>query len=208
MELPSFKVTLTNACKSFEGSDVIKNASFELSNKSRLAITGPNGSGKSTLLQMVLGYISPDQGRISIQLNQQKLKSDDAFYHMILASPALELPEELSLKELADFHFKLRKPIHGVDINDVIEESGLLKKDVLKPIRQYSSGMKQRCKLILAFATNSSLLLLDEPCINLDANGINWYLNSVEKYAVNRGVVVASNQPYEYSFCTESIHLG
>jgi ABC-type multidrug transport system ATPase subunit len=48
-----------------------------------------------------------------------------------------------------------------------------------KPIKLYSSGMKQRVRLALAFFTQASVLLLDEPCSNLDAQGMKWYRQSV-----------------------------
>jgi ABC-type multidrug transport system ATPase subunit len=66
--------------------------------------------------------------------------------------------------------------------------------------------MKQRVKLGLAILTRSDLLLLDEPCTNLDKAGMEWYRNLVETYANGRIIVVCSNhQAIEYDFCDKQI---
>jgi len=68
--------------------------------------------------------------------------------------------------------------------------------------------MKQRVKLILAFLTQSSIILLDEPVTNLDDNGVEWYHQLVEKFSNNRLIIVASNRVDEYSFCKEKIYIS
>jgi ABC-type multidrug transport system ATPase subunit len=76
-----------------------------------------------------------------------------------------------------------------------------------KQVRHFSSGMKQRLKLALAACTDSSLLLLDEPTTNLDAQGTDWYLALMERFAGRRTVVVASNVPADYGFCTGAVSI-
>ena len=75
-----------------------------------------------------------------------------------------------------------------------------------KPLRLYSSGMKQRLKLVLTFLSDSPLLLLDEPCSNLDEPGRAYYASLAERYIRHRLVMVASNNQYEeHFFCTEKV---
>lgn len=62
--------------------------------------------------------------------------------------------------------------------------------------------MKQRLKLALAWLTKASVVLLDEPCSNLDKEGIEWYKNMALKYSKDKLVIVCSNNiEAEFFFC-------
>ena len=77
-----------------------------------------------------------------------------------------------------------------------------------KQIKNFSSGMKQRLKLALAWLSDVSIVLLDEPCSNLDAKGIEWYKKLANEYSKNRLVIVCSNNiEDEFSFCKKSIDM-
>ena len=67
--------------------------------------------------------------------------------------------------------------------------------------------MKQRIKLAQAIFSNTPLLLLDEPCTNLDEDGVSIYLKLIERYGQGKLIIVSSNESQEYSFCKESIDL-
>jgi ABC-type multidrug transport system ATPase subunit len=77
-----------------------------------------------------------------------------------------------------------------------------------KQIRYFSSGMKQRLKLIQAFASDTPVLLLDEPCTNLDQDGIALYQSLLQQHTDNRIVIISSNDPMEYAHCTARIAMG
>jgi ABC-type multidrug transport system ATPase subunit len=77
-----------------------------------------------------------------------------------------------------------------------------------KQIRYYSSGMKQRVKLAQALFSDVPVVLLDEPCTNLDAEGIELYHKLIEDYTINRLVIVSSNDEQEYKFCKEKISIS
>jgi ABC-type multidrug transport system ATPase subunit len=68
--------------------------------------------------------------------------------------------------------------------------------------------MKQRVKLAQAFFSDTPVLLLDEPCTNLDEDGIQLYHRLVDKHTSNRIVIVSSNDVGEYGFCREKIFMG
>jgi ABC-type multidrug transport system ATPase subunit len=76
-----------------------------------------------------------------------------------------------------------------------------------KQIRYFSSGMKQRLKLALAIFSTSPILLLDEPCSNLDKEGYALYKQLIQQYAMHKLIIVGSNDPEEYAFCTQQINL-
>ena len=76
-----------------------------------------------------------------------------------------------------------------------------------KQIRYYSSGMKQRIKLAQAVFSDTPVVLLDEPCTNLDLEGIELYHQLILNNCKGRLVIVSSNDIQEYSFCEEKISI-
>ena len=128
------------------------------------------------------------------------------YNHVSYAAPYIELIEEFTLGEALDFHQKFKPLLPGIRTADVIDLLAFPKaKD--KQVRHFSSGMKQRLKLALAICSASSLLLLDEPTTNLDAQGVDWYLALTERFIGSRTVVVASNVAVDYGFCGEVIDI-
>jgi ABC-2 type transport system ATP-binding protein len=67
--------------------------------------------------------------------------------------------------------------------------------------------MKQRVKLAQCIFSDTAIVLLDEPCTNLDAAGIELYHSLIANYCKNRLVVVSSNDEVEYGFCGEKIDI-
>ena len=200
-------VYITKAGKKFGHKWVFKNLDALIEPANLCSITGKNGSGKSTLLLMVAGYITPSAGTLHWTLNRQTVPQDKLFNHLTISSPYLELIEDFTLLELIRFHKKFKAFLQDMSDDDLIGLSGLsASKD--KQIRQFSSGMKQRVKLLLAIVSKSDLLLLDEPCSNLDADGVQWYQQLLHDFSPNRSIVIASNhKDEEYPGATNFITL-
>ena len=68
-------------------------------------------------------------------------------------------------------------------------------------------GMKQRVKLAQAFISNAPVLLLDEPCTNLDEEGIKLYEKMIQDFTKDKIVIIASNDPQETKQCTEKYYI-
>jgi ABC-type multidrug transport system ATPase subunit len=171
------------------------------------AILGPNGSGKSTLLQVLNGSLSPSVGTINYTLQDKPVEISQVFNYLSLAAPYLEVIEEFTLSEMVDFHFKFKNYKQGLDKRQLIELLNLPKSEH-KLIRYFSSGMKQRLKLILAFCADTPMLMLDEPTSNLDTQGVDWYLSLVERFATDRLTIICSNQEHEYGFCRHRLSIS
>ncbi|MBA4299597.1 MAG: ABC transporter ATP-binding protein [Cyclobacterium sp.] len=202
----SFKIESTNISKRYQNDWIFKNLSFDLSNSESLSITGKNGSGKSTLIKCLLGLIQINNGEIIYKKNDNLIVPENWYLNLSFAAPYLELPEEFTLKELLNFHFKFKSPFEGISIEEIISKL-YLEENRNKKISQFSSGMKQRLKLGIAFFSNSNVIFLDEPTSNLDINGFHWYLKLVEIYKENRILIIGSNEPKEYSFCKKNINI-
>jgi ABC-type multidrug transport system ATPase subunit len=223
------KISLINAGKRFNRDWIFRNIHQEFISGTAYAITGPNGSGKSTLLQVIGGAMMMSEGsaRYEIGILQSAIGSretanvkrqteignqlkeidvDKAFQYISIAAPYLELIEEMSLLEFLKFHMQFKPFLPAKSISEIIEAIGL-KPAANKQIRFYSSGMKQRVKLAQAIFSDVPCVLLDEPCTNLDAAGIELYHRLISDYCNNRMVIVSSNDEQEYSFCKERLNI-
>ncbi|WP_332913584.1 ABC transporter ATP-binding protein [Algoriphagus boritolerans] len=140
---------------------------MELSDGDSLAITGGNGSGKSTLLKCISGAIPFSSGKITFESDKKLIPETDWYKHLAISAPYLELPEEFSLLELVNFHFKFKNPLNQIQPKELIEIL-YLDQHASKPVSQFSSGMKQRLKLGIALFSDVPVILLDEPTSNLD----------------------------------------
>jgi len=202
------QIQVTAASKRFNTEWIFSNLDFSFITGQHYALIGNNGSGKSTLLQIIAGYIGLTKGQITwVNAAGENIDSSNIFQHISIAAPYLELVEELTALEQIAFHQQF-KPIQStIHPNELLEKIGL-SKAANKQIRNFSSGMKQRLKLALAIFDQAPILLLDEPCSNLDQEGIQTYHQLMQAYAMHKLIIVASNDPQEYQFCSQQLALS
>lgn len=195
----------------FEQETVLDHLSFEVSKGAKVAVKGLSGSGKSTLLNVLLGFVLPDSGEVSIgghplhQDHIQKIRSQVAW-----------LPQELPLLLdrvrdlfLMPFTFARNKALLPTDLEvaEVFEafrlETGLLNKS----LPEISGGQKQRVALASCVLLKRPLLLLDEPTSALDSltkQGVMDYLFSLP----DRTVLALSHDPEWIARSEQLILLG
>jgi len=200
------QITLTNTGKRFNLEWIFRYVNFTFFPGNAYAIVGSNGSGKSTLLQVIAGALLHSEGQITYKNDADKnnISEEEAFKEIAIATPYLELIEEMTAVEFLKFH-ETFKPLSS-SIESILQEIGLSAASH-KQIRYFSSGMKQRLKLAQAIFSKTSVLLLDEPCTNLDTAGIELYHTLIRKYRADRLIIVSSNDKTEYSFCKEIIAI-
>jgi ABC-type multidrug transport system ATPase subunit len=201
------QITLQNIGRRFNRDWIFRGIDYTFTSGEAYAILGSNGSGKSTLLQVLNGSLTPSVGTISYFKDDKPIDAEQVFQYLSLAAPYLELIEEFTLDEMIDFHFKFKPYRPGMDKKQVIELLNL-PGSKHKAIKYFSSGMKQRLKLALAFCADTPILMLDEPTSNLDNQGVDWYLNLVQQFAKDRLTVICSNQEHEYSFCKNKLTIS
>ncbi len=200
------KITLSDAGKRFNRDWIFRHFTYSFESGKSYAITGPNGSGKSTLLQVLSGGMHMNEGNIEYSILGKPRSVETIYRDVSICAPYLELVEEMTLREFLEFHQSFKPFLAGVTIDLIMSTVGL-QKAVDKQIRYYSSGMKQRVKLAQCVFSNTAIVLLDEPCTNLDAAGIELYQTLIGEYCSGRLVVVSSNDKVEYSFCNEIINI-
>jgi ABC-type multidrug transport system ATPase subunit len=191
------KLVLNNLGKKFPPDWIFKKIDFQFNGGQKYALIGPNGSGKSTLLKILSGHLTPSQGKLQPFFNDILIPLDQLYKYISFAAPYMDLIEEFTLAETIQFHAQFKRLRYNMSVGDLID---LLKlqKSVNKPLKYFSSGMKQRVKLGLALYSDVPLVLLDEPTTNLDVEGADWYSEGINSLPKNTLLIVASNTPSDY----------
>ena len=176
-------IILRNISKSFNGVNIISNLSLEIPAGSKVAVTGKSGAGKSTLVNMLMGFILPDNGKITLMgmdVNEQNINE--------IRENISWVPQELNIdvryvRELLLLPFsynKNNKPSEKTIIN-ALDMFGL-KEDILsKDVSEISGGEKQRIFLTSSYLLKRKICFLDEPTSGLDSDSkrkvINYFLH-------------------------------
>ena len=177
------KLEVKNLEKKFKDFTAVNNINFCIEEGQTLGVLGPNGCGKTTTIGMLLGLIKPSSGKILINeenfenLNREKILSKFNF-----ASPYVELPKKLTVKENLEIYGRL----YGVkDLTKRIQEisSDLnLRFFLNKKTGELSSGQKNRVSLAKSLINNPRILFLDEPTASLDPDIGDFVRKYIEEY--------------------------
>lgn len=200
-------IEVQDAGKRYQSDWVFRQVTTQFHCGESFAILGPNGSGKSTFLKALSGYLTLSDGHVK-WVNDDGIPIEKEKWYTLLSfvAPYIELLEEFTVQELLTFHFQFKPLPAECSIGELLHR---LKFDSHrhKLVRDLSSGMRQRLKLITAIVAQTPVLLLDEPATNLDAEGVAWYHGLIEEFATGKCVIVASNRADEYEFCTHQCHM-
>lgn len=203
MNIPS--IHLRDISKKYHRHLLYKNLSLNILPQDKLVVLGNNGSGKSTLLKIMIGLVSPTSGEVVYQLQGQTVDKTRWHQYISVAAPYMSMMETLTLDELVRHVYTFR-PFQMEP--EAFLEALQLNAHRHKPIKQFSSGMKQKTRLLLAIADAAPVLFLDEPATNLDARTVQWYADMVQKWAFQKTMIVFSNEHTdEYFFCNKQIRL-
>lgn len=167
MAVGGAQVTLDRIGHSYERSGrrlaVLSDISVDVAPGQCLAIVGPSGSGKSTLLNLMMGRLTPSEGKLQLALGSgQPVRRGVVFQEPTLL-PWLTAFENVRLP------LELEGRLDNADtrVSEILARVGLGSFADYKP-GQLSGGMQSRVALARALVTDPELLLLDEPFANLD----------------------------------------
>jgi heme exporter protein A len=202
-------LTVAGITKLFSRRAIFRDISFSLHGGDSLAITGRNGSGKSTLVKILCGVLTPTAGAVQYAIDGKNVSMESAKDQLGMVSPYLQLYDEFSGLENLELLSRIRSNNFPIDArsSELLKLVGLWdrRKDM---VRTYSSGMKQRLKYAFALLHRPSVLLLDEPTSNLDAEGVDVVKSVVENQKSSGILVVATNDAMEARWCGQELHLG
>jgi len=159
-------ITVTNLIKQFGRFAALRGITAEFSTGKLYAILGDNGAGKTTLLRTLAGLSQPSSGEVAI-LGASKFH-DICQQVGYMAHPSL-LYDEMSGMENLEYFARLYGITGSTRCAEVIGSVGL-DPDLVRPVGQYSQGMRQRMSLARALLNDPKILLLDEPFSNVDVH--------------------------------------
>ena len=177
------KLEVKNLVKKFKSTIAVNNISLEIEKNNTLGLLGPNGCGKTTSIGMMLGLITPTSGEIFI--DGIKLNSENRINLLSLmnfASPYIELPKKLTVKQNLEVYARLYGVSNKVERIEELVEDLNLSKFLDKNTGELSSGQKNRVSLAKSLINKPKLLFLDEPTASLDPDVGDFVREYLEKY--------------------------
>jgi ABC-type multidrug transport system ATPase subunit len=192
----------------YGGSSLFTDLSFVANGGEALGISGENGSGKSTLLCIMAGLLGSNAGKVEFKIENNIIKKSKFQVYYGFSAPYLGLYEEFNIEEHAQIYADLKDFSFDKNYFDSLLEDSSLSSSRKKLLRHYSSGMKQRAKLIFSVLSRPKILFLDEPSSNLDDGGKLFAERLIEKQISDLGIVViASNERDELKLCNKTIKI-
>lgn len=206
----TFKLKAENLGKAYYSRKYIFSGfNFELAPSEIVALIGKNGSGKTTLLKTLAGLLHPTSGKVLFLVDGKPIKDDMLHSYFGFVAPYLQLYEEFTPDELIRLYSMMRtKKVSTSRANQLLELFGLAEFRN-EPIRNFSSGMKQRMKFVLCFASESDVIFLDEPFSNLDSEGIELVKACIAEMVSEKrtSIVIATNDEREMQLCRRWVDL-
>lgn len=182
--------------KKFKNNDYysLKDVLFEISQGEIVGLIGKNGAGKTTLMKLIAKAIRPTSGQVYLNdINiYKKHNSLKDFGFMIEGT----LFNHLTAIEHLKYFIKLNgEKKHEANIEEILKFVGLWDKRNKNP-RNYSFGMKQRLSLALCLITDPKILILDEPFVGLDPNGVANLIHTLKTWAEKKdsAIIISSHQ--------------
>ncbi len=177
------KLEVKNLEKKFKDFTAVNNINFSINEGQTLGVLGPNGCGKTTTIGMLLGLIKPSSGEILIdEENFEKLNREKILSKFNFASPYVELPKKLTVKENLEIYGRLYSvknlTLRIQEISNDLNLGSFLNKKT----GELSSGQKNRVSLAKSLINNPEILFLDEPTASLDPDIGDFVREYIEEY--------------------------
>lgn len=187
-------ITIQQASKSFKGNPAVENLSLSVEKGEILGLLGANGAGKSTTINMLLGFLSPDSGRVEIG-GKDCFKQSKEVRPLIGYIPEnVHLYPYLSGVENLDYFCKLAGLTYSKsDLKEFLNICGLQSDAHDKRVSTYSKGMRQKVGIAIAYAKKAEVYLLDEPASGLDPLASNELALILKKLASEGAAILMAS---------------
>ena len=173
---------------------VFDDFSLELKQDNIYGLLGKNGTGKSTLLYLIAGLLRPKKGSVSFDGIETKLRKPETLQDIFI------VPEEFDLPSMTlDEYVKINRPFYPLFSTTVLD--GCLKDfELTSDVKLNALSMGQKKKVFMAFAlaTNTKVLLMDEPTNGLDIPSKSQFRKVVTQYMTgDRTLIISTHQVHD-----------
>jgi ABC-2 type transport system ATP-binding protein len=201
-------IQVKNLSKKFKQYLAVNKINLQIEKNKTVGLLGPNGCGKTTSIGMLLGLITPTEGEILIDnKNLDSYKRDEILARINFASPYIELPKKLTVKQnlevygrlygIPNLEYRINEIAHDLDIKSFFK----------RKTGELSSGQKNRVSLAKSLINNPEILLLDEPTASLDPDIGDFIRSYIQEYRSKNKVTIllASHNMNEVERLCDSI---
>lgn len=183
-------IEINNLTKRFKNLSAVDNLSLNVYKGDVFGFLGPNGAGKSTTIRMMLTLINPNSGYIKLFGKELKENRKEIFRKV---GAIVEKPD-FYLYLTAYKNLEILGKMSGADVSkknimQILELVGLEKRYSSK-VKTYSHGMKQRLGIAQALLHNPELIVLDEPTVGLDPQGIKEIRELILKLSSEKQITI------------------
>lgn len=187
----SYVIEVNSLTKFYNGFKAIDNLSFKVKQGEIFGFLGPNGAGKTTTIEAMLGLIHMNNGDIKINglditKHEKEIKKNIGYHPEHVA-----FYDNLTALQNLYFYSELKNAPKG-DCMKLLEEFGL-KESAHKRVKTFSKGMLQKLGVIRAIIGTPSLLILDEPTVGLDPQGVLLVREKIRELNKRGGTVFISS---------------
>lgn len=183
-------IQITNVVKSFKDHKAINNLTLQIKKGEILGLLGANGAGKSTTINMLLGFLTPDEGSVKINQIETSKNTKKVRKHIGYIPENVNLYPYLSGIENLEYFCTLAGfKYTRLELHQFLSTCGLRVEDQDKKLSTYSKGMRQKVGIAIAYAKKADVYLLDEPASGLDPLASNE-LSVLLKKLANEGATI------------------
>ncbi|MEC7143754.1 MAG: ABC transporter ATP-binding protein [Pseudomonadota bacterium] len=184
-------IEIKNLTKIYNKYSAVNEINFNIERNQTVGLLGPNGCGKTTTIGMILGLVSPTRGEILIEnKNINSYERDEILKRFNFASPYVELPKKLTVKQNLEIYGRL----YGIDnLNGRVNEISVdldIKNFFSRRTGELSSGQKNRVSLAKSLINKPEILLLDEPTASLDPDIGDFIRSYIQDYKLKNKVTI------------------
>ena len=184
-------IEIKNLTKNYNKCLAVNKINFLIQKNKTIGLLGPNGCGKTTTIGMILGLVTPSSGEIKIEnKNISTFKRDEILKRFNFASPYVELPKKLTVRQNLEIYGRLYGIKNLNERIDEISEDLNIKNFFDRKTGELSSGQKNRVSLAKSLINKPEVLLLDEPTASLDPDIGDFVRSYIQDYKSKNKVTI------------------
>ncbi len=184
-------IKITELTKIYNDFLAVDKINFQIEKNRTIGLLGPNGCGKTTTIGMMLGLVTPSEGDILIENKSiRSFKRDEILNRFNFASPYVELPKKLTVKQNLEIYGRLYGIKNLEERMNEISSDLDIKNFYERKTGELSSGQKNRVSLAKSLINKPEILLLDEPTASLDPDIGDFIRSYIQEYKKNNKVTI------------------